>query len=266
MNVKRKQKGFSVVVLATIIIVSTFVSMHVLNTNAQLNQTINIDGNLMAKLSPQTRNLLWMGEGLGLVSHSGPYWFAGNVGQSKIILGFNYSDPSNPFGVCDIQFIDAGGNRPFPYMNMFDGAFPRLYLNQIGDITVHFDIKLNDFTYDSNTALRMAVVVVLDNGTSKIYFEQDIQDSPLSAAGLPYVGSNVVEIHLQTIENGTWVHLDVDFEKMLQTYSTFQFAKSFFVFSNSSFVASCYLVNECYGTGNVSYDIKNFWITVEKSE
>ena len=49
------------------------------------------------------------------------------------------------------------------------------------------------------------------------------------------------------IKNGTWIHLNVDFEKMLQTYSTYQFAKSFFVLSNSNFLEGCYVVNECYG-------------------
>ena len=265
MKLNRKQKVVLVVALAAIIIVSAFVSMHVLNTNAQSNQTINIDGNLKASLSPQARDLIWMGEGLGHASHSGPYWFEGNVGESQIMLGFNYSDPNNPFGVCNIEFINAAGNRPFPYVNMFDGAFPRLYLNQISHIIVHFDIKLNVFTYDSNSALRMAVVVSLDNGINNIYFEQDIQDSPKSAAGLPYVGSNVAEIHYQSIKNGTWVHLDVAFENFMQQYATYQFAKPFFATPNSTFLETCYLVNECYGTGNVSYDIKNFWITVENS-
>jgi hypothetical protein len=222
---------------------------------------INIDGDLRASISTRKRDIIWKGKNAGQDD-----WFAGDPGQSKISLSYNFTDAANPVGDCDILFVNANGTRPFPYMSALNGAFPKFYLEQIKNITVHFDICLQNFTADPDSWLRTSVVVALksDLTSDRIFFEEDIQDNPKAYAALPLQGGNVAEVIYSNISTNMWVHLDVPFEDFMQTYSLSPFAQSFFSEPKSTFLESVYLVNECYGNATVKYSIANWWITLER--
>ena len=152
-------------------------------------------------------------------------------------------------------------------MSSLNGAFPKLYLNQFSHVVVHFDIKLEEFNCNRRGWLRTSVVVALENeaDSSRIFFEQDIADSPRAKAALPLIGGDVAEAFYTSINRDTWVHLDVPFEDFMQNHSTFPFAQPFFSASNSTFLESVYLVNECFGNGHVKYSVANWWITTEEA-
>ncbi len=223
---------------------------------------INVDGNLNSSISSEQRDIIWKGKYPGELD-----WFSGDSGQSQISLGYNLNDSVNPVAQCNIDFEHSNGNRPFPYMSTLNDAFPKLYLNQTRNLVVHFDINLQEFAFNSRGWLRTGVVVALQNeaDSSRIFFEQDIQDSPRAEASLPLVGGNVAENFYANIPSDTWVHLDVPFEEFMQNQSTSPFAQPFFSASNLTFIESVYLVNECFGSGQVTYSVANWWITVEKT-
>jgi hypothetical protein len=223
---------------------------------------INVDGDLNASITDEQRDIIWRGK-----YPEEPDWFSGDAGQSKISLGYNFTDSAKPIAQCDIDFFNAYGNRPFPFMSSLNDAFPKLYLNQTRNIVVHFDIKLQEFACDRRSWLRTSVVVALQNeaDSKRIFFEQDIQDSPSAKAALPLVGGDVAERCYTNINSDTWVHLDVPFGEFMQSQSHAQFAQPFFSDLNGTFVESVYLVNECFGNGYVSYSIANWWVTAEKT-
>jgi hypothetical protein len=223
---------------------------------------INIDGDLKASITSEERDIVWKGKCAGQSD-----WFAGEQGQSQVSLGYNFADDANRSAECSINFAQASGNRPYPFMSSLNGAFPKLYLTQFSHVVVHFDMKLDEFSTDRRGWLRTSVVVALqnENSGSRIYFEQDIQDSIRAKAALPLTGGDVAEVFYTNINRSTWVHLDVPFEAFMQKYSAYQFAKSFFSASNSTFLESVYLVNECFGSGQVKYSVANWWITVENT-
>jgi hypothetical protein len=232
-----------------------------LNSNIS-GSVINIDGNLDASITSEERDIIWKGK-----YASEPDWFSGDIGQSTINLGYNFTDSNNPTATCSLDFVNSSGNRPFPFMSSLNHAFPKLYLNQTRNIAVHFDINLQDFAFGSRGWLRIGVVVALQNeaNSSRIFFEQDIQDSPSAQAELPLLCGDVAEKFYANINRDTWVHLDVPFGDFMQNQSTAQFAQSFFSTSNSTFIESVYLVNECFGNGHISYSIANWWITADQT-
>jgi hypothetical protein len=223
---------------------------------------INIDGDLNSSLTPDQHDLIW--KGTSNVTDD-TNWFAGDAGQTIMDLTYNISESYNSVGHCTINFINANGNRPYPFMSTLNGAFPKLYLNQISNLTVHFDINMQQFSTSNKGWLRTSVVIALQNqaNNQRIYFEQDIQDSPRAKAALPIIGGTVAEQYFTAIELNTWVHLDIPFEEFIREQSASTFAKPFFKNPDQTFLESVYLVNECFGNGQVQYSIKNWWITVE---
>ncbi len=223
---------------------------------------INLDGDLKAAISPEQRDIIWKGR-----YAEEPEWFAGEIGRSNLSLGYDFSDPDMPVAVCDLQFVNARGNRPFAFMSTLNGAFPKMYLNETSNIVVHFDIKLDNFSCNRRSWLRTSVVVALQNDESpdRIFFEQDIKDNPRARAALPVQGQEVKEIYYADIGMGNWTHLDVPFEDFMQDSATEPFAQPFLSAPNSTFIESVYLVNECFGSGHIQYSLANWWITVEKT-
>ncbi len=229
-----------------------------------ITTAINLDGDLKANITSEQRDVIWKGQYPGQ-----PNWFAGDVGRSSLRMSYDFSDPQTPSALGDFRFVNASGNRPFAFTSALNGAFPKLYLNETSNIVVHFDIKFNSFSSDRHSWLRTSVVVALqnDNGSDRLYFEQDIKSNALARAALPLHGSDVTEIYYANIKNGKWVHLDVPFEDFIQnTANRPPKAGDFFDSPNSTFVESVYLVNECFGNGHVSYNLANWWITVQQNQ
>lgn len=133
---------------------------------------VNLDGDLKTQLSSTQRDLIWKGE---LPNMSD--WFSGNEGFSTFELGYNLEIESNLYGTCTINFVDAYGNRPMPFMSYEYGAIPKILLNNTINPTIHFDIEMLNFT--TNDFMRTAAVICLkDNSGNQYYFEQDIKDGP----------------------------------------------------------------------------------------
>ena len=216
---------------------------------ANIRHSINLDGDLKSLLTPAQRDTIWFGRGAGQ-----PDWFSGDVGQSTFTLGYDFSDAKNPFGTCDINFLNASGNRPMPFMSSLNGAFPKILLGNAPNLTLGFDVRLRDFS--STVFMRSAAVIALmDNLGNRFYFEQDIQDTPMARAQMPYSSSDTWETIYADIVANQWVHLDVPFEPYLRSLGLWSWL-------SGCFVESCYLVNECFGSGHVAYDVKNWWLFV----
>lgn len=223
---------------------------------------VNVDGDLKAAISPQQRDIIWQGQ-----YPDQPVWFSGNAGNSTLNMTYDFSSPDQPLALCDLQFVDANGNRPYPFMSTLNGAFPKLYLSQTLNVVVHFDIKLDEFAADPQSWLRMGVVVALqtDGNSERAYLEQDIKDSAQPLASLPVHCNDVSEIYFVNISIGAWMHLDVPFEDFMQNVAMQpSLLRSFMAQPNSTFIESVYLVNECFGSGHVRYSLANWWITAEK--
>lgn len=220
---------------------------------------LNIDGNLKANITEDDRERIWMGK-----CGDGPDWFSGNLGNSTLEMGFDFSDSENPVAICDLKFVNASGNRPFAFMSALNGAFPKMYLNQTSNIVVHFDINLEDFTWEPGSWLRTGVVVAIqsNNGSERAYFEQDIKDSDLAKLAMPFHGRDVTESLFTDIEIGIWQHLQVPFDNIIQSDPP-PIAEPFLQQPNSTFIESVYLVNECFGSGHIKYSLANWWITAE---
>jgi hypothetical protein len=234
------------------------------NLTAPTQMVINIDGDLNNSLTTDQHDLIWKGI---TNTTQNVNWFAGDAGQTTMNLTYNFSDPSNSIGQCTLNFVNASGNRPYPFMSTLNGAFPKLYLNQTSNLTVHFDINMQQFNTSRKGWLRTSVVIALQNeaNNQRIYFEQDIQDSPRAKAALPVIGGTVAEQYFTNIDLNTWVHLDVPFEEFMHEQANASFAKPFFANPDQTFLESVYLVNECFGDGQIQYSIKNWWITIETS-
>lgn len=85
-------------------------------------------------------------------------------------------------------------------------------------------------------------------------------------ASLPVRCNDVTEVYYANISTGVWLHLDVRFEDFMQNAAAQPPVLRFFMAQPSStFIESVYLVNECFGSGNVSYSLANWWITAEKA-
>jgi len=210
---------------------------------------VNLDGDLKMKLSPDQRNLIWE----GTQPNDTGNWFSGEEGKSTIVLGYNLSAPQNPFGICDINFVNASGNRPFPYMSYSNYAIPKIYYNNGANLVVHFDLKMLNFTTED--FMRTAVVVELMDGFGHpYYFELDIKDGP--TVTLPYLNSagGIWEQAYTNVAIGQWVHFDIPFNAFVNTYAS-QIGKN-------CFIEAFYLVNECYGSGYVNYDVTNWELTI----
>lgn len=213
------------------------------------HNAVSLDGDLESKLSTVQRNLIWEGKKLDEVRD----WFSGDEGTSTVVLDYNFSAPQSPFGICDITFNDASGNRPFPYMSYSNYAIPKIYYGNAADIEVHFDIRMLNFT--THDDMRTAVVVeLIDKLGHPYYFEQDIKDGPNEM--MPYLNSKigVWEQVYANVSMGQWVHFDIPFNSFINAYAP-QIAKN-------CFIGAFYLVNECFGSGYVNYDVANWWLTV----
>jgi hypothetical protein len=217
-------------------------------TPTSLN-ALNLDGDLKANLSTVQRNLIWKGKQLNEVRD----WFSGDEGASTVALDYNFSASQSPFGICDITFDGASGNRPFPYMSYSNYAIPKIYYGNAANLEVHFDIRMLNFTTQDN--MRTAVVVeLIDKFGHPYYFEQDVKDGPNEM--MPYLNSEigVWEQVYADVSVGQWVHFDIPFNSFIDAYAP-QIAKD-------CFIGAFYLVNECFGSGYVRYDIANWRLTV----
>lgn len=213
-----------------------------------LTPAVNLDGDLKMKLSSAQRNLIWAGTQLNEMGN----WFAGDAGESNITLDYNFNGPHSPFGICNIDFVNASGNRPFPYMSYSNYAIPKIYYSNATKIVVHFDIKMLNFTTENY--MRTGVVVeLMDNSGHPYYFEQDIKDGAKEI--LPYFDSTlgVWENVYNNATNGEWLHFDVPFNTFISTHASQTV--------NNCFVQAFYLVNECFGSGYVSYYVTNWSLT-----
>ena len=169
------------------------------------------------------------------------------------MLEYNLSAPQSPFGICNINFVDASGNRPFPYTSYSSYAIPKISYSNAANLVVHFNVKMLNFT--SEDYMRTAVVVeLMDNSGRPYYFELDIEDG--SRLILPYLNSagGVWEQAYADVAIGKWVHFDIPFNAFINKDAS-QVAKN-------CFIQAFYLVNECFGSGYVSYDVTNWWLTI----
>ncbi len=138
-------------------------------------------------------------------------------------------------------------------MSYSNYAIPKIYYNNAANLVVHFDIKMLNFTTED--FMRTAVVVeLMDSFGHPYYFELDIKDG--SKETLPYLNSagGVWEQVYTDVAIGQWVHFDIPFNAFINTYAS-QIGKN-------CFIEAFYLVNECYGSGYVSYDVTNWWLTI----
>ena len=361
LSLTKTKKVFSTVFVLLIAVALLGLSFLIAsNTKRPQGGPVNLDGDLKLQLSSSQRDLIWKGKFPNTSD-----WFSGNEGFSTFELGYDFTDPQNPFGTCKIDFVDAYGNRPMPFMSTSYGAFPKIFFNSTINPTIHFDIKMLNFT-TKDFMRTAAVVVLMDNSGHKYYFEQDIKDGPneiqqevptqpsvdhfdFSTISSPqttdvpfsiritakdqsgnrvdfngqvffgdYLGSIPSGVTI-TFRNGVWsgsgalhiagtdynfvatldgsvrsqsntfdvigtaasanspvlnsdggvwekvygsvalnkwTHFDIPFSSFINSI------KSFEPIRDNCFIESFYLVNECFGNGYVSYDVKNWWLTV----
>lgn len=191
-------------------------------------------------------------------------WFAGERGLTTFELGFNLEEPS-PYGIADITFINAQGNRPFPHQASDRGTLLEVRATQ--GLILGCDIFLEDFAAE-DTCMRTALVAVARrlDGTP-FYFEANIKDSiPALRDVIPYrwdgpesAGDERVFFDLSLNQ---WSHVAVDFGRWMVERGMGQ-RPIFWI----------YLVNECLkqwrtrdgdiatgsGSGHVKYQVRNFW-------
>lgn len=355
------KKIFSIALI--LIAVLALLGLNFTLQNAMTKQSqetpVNLDGDLKTQLSPSQRDLIWKGE---LPNKSD--WFSGNEGFSTFELGYNLENESNFYGTCKIDFVDAYGNRPMPFMSNQYGAIPKILFNTTINPTIHFDIQMLNFTTDD--FMRTAAVICLkDNSGNQYYFEQDIKDGPnlilatsaesivdhfefsaipspqtvnvpfsttimaedssgnrVNFNGSVYLGdllgsvpsgtiitfengiyrgsgalrfAGIENVYVETLDGSVrsnsnsfevigaskltaqitptpssfvwekvysnvslnqWVHFDVPFSSFIKG------TKSLNPPPDGCYIESFYLVNECFGNGYISYNIKNWWLTV----
>lgn len=154
-------------------------------------------------------------------------WFASEADKGQTVFTLSFS-PDGTYGISQLHFENAHGNRPFPYQAVARGTMNLVPISS--NVTLEADVLIENFE-DDNTMLRMALVVHL--AEKDIYLEQDFKDSPKAKAIMPFTSPNCNEDIVADVPLNVWTHIKVDF---------MAFAKRFNITQGT--IDSCYLVVE----------------------
>ena len=131
-------------------------------------------------------------------------YFAGAIGESKLSLGFSDSE----YGFADYHFINAYGNRAFPYQTVNRETVELLSLKET--VMLSADVMLERFIHN-NTHLRMALVIHITSlKYPSMWIEADLKNSPITKALMPHYGKdNRLDIYTDLPLN-EWVSLNIN--------------------------------------------------------